>query len=128
MKLSYQFNCVSRPMIGNNLIRKIFFFQIEVKSTILAVILKMCIRDRCGNAPVHGRIGRKAGFKSVDIGLSLIHIFLHQMTAVGCGVDREVGTAAADTAFQNRLQGGKVVVIGGKTEVIDCLLYTSRCV
>ena len=31
---------------------------------------------------------------------------LHQMTAVGCGVDREVGTAAADT----------------------CLLYTSRCV
>jgi len=26
-------------MIGNNLIRKIFFFQIEVKSTILEVIL-----------------------------------------------------------------------------------------
>ena len=39
MKLSYQFNCVSRHMIGNNLIRKIYFFQIEVKSTILEVIL-----------------------------------------------------------------------------------------
>ena len=44
---------------------------------------------------------------------------LDEVAAVGGGIHRNVLGAAAYAAFQNSLQGGKVVVVGGKAQVVD---------
>ena len=41
------------------------------------------------------------------------------MAAVGCGVHRNVPGPAAHAALKDGFQGGKVVVVGGKAQVID---------
>ena len=41
------------------------------------------------------------------------------MAAVGGGVHRDVAGTAAHAALQNGLEGGKVVVVGGKAQVVD---------
>ena len=44
---------------------------------------------------------------------------LDEMAAVGSGVHRNVLGAAAYAALQDGLQGGKVVVVGGKAQIVD---------
>ena len=44
---------------------------------------------------------------------------LDEMAAVGGSVHRNVLGASAYAAFQNGLQGGKVVIVGGKAQVVD---------
>ena len=44
---------------------------------------------------------------------------LDEVAAVGGGVHRDVAGTAAHAALQNGLEGGKVVVVGGKAQVVD---------
>ena len=69
--------------------------------------------------------GRKAhqllpgvGFMDVVAG-AVREGFLDEVAAVGGGVHRNVLGTAAYAALQNGLQGGKVVVVGGKAQVVD---------
>ena len=45
--------------------------------------------------------------------------FLDEVAAVGGGVHRNVLSASAYAALQDGLQGGKVVVVGGKAQIVD---------
>src|SRR5699024_5586167 len=44
---------------------------------------------------------------------------LDQVAAVGGGVDGDVARPASGAALQDGLEGGKVVVVGGKAQIVD---------
>ena len=47
------------------------------------------------------------------------HTLLDEMAAVAGGIHRHIVAAPADTALQNRFEGGKIIVVGGKAQIVD---------
>ena len=47
------------------------------------------------------------------------HTLLDEMPAVAGGIHRHIVAAPADAALQNRFEGGKIIVVGGKAQVVD---------